>query len=398
MTPTCAVCAGDRSTQTHPCKPPLCKAGPRCQHPPFMCRSCGTPHKATDPNCPMRALMENSVMYRILYGPSTEEPEEPEEWKKPTPTPTNNQSTASSQRTNQDTDTTNYRNNFPRVNRSSSDTPASGTGQTGSGARRRGNGCNSHHRYQTPSKRQYGGPGNPTLNNNQNPKTTSNVQCHIQLLNCAKNKPATLAAFHSFASQPECLFFCLQEPWCGPNKSPPLHPTPPLHPNFNLFTPTPLSPKCATYIRCNKGLSAHTTFTYKDSFISTHISLSEAVKFTLYNFYSPGHPKSLASLRDDFRPSLPCILLGDFNAHHEWWYGQLADSTSKARAFHAHRGFSKIIVDRLEDNNFTLQILRGPDPFPSPKGSPKHSDRSLFLRRNDISIYTYLDNKPRFRV
>jgi hypothetical protein len=177
------------------------------------------------------------------------------------------------------------------------------------------------------------------------------------------------------------------------------HPsTPPLHPNFNLFTPTPLSPKCATYIRCNKGLSAHTTFTYKDSFISTHISLSEAVKFTLYNFYSPGHPKSLASLRDDFRPSLPCILLGDFNAHHEWWYGQLAVSTCKTRAFHAHRRFSKIIVDRLEDNNFTLQILRGPDPFPSPKGPPKHSDRSLFLRRNDISIYTYLDNKPRSRV
>jgi hypothetical protein len=59
-------------------------------------------------------------------------------------------------------------------------------------------------------------------------------------------------------------------------------------------------------------LVARTTFTYKDSFIGTHISLLEAVNFTLYNFYSPGHPKSLASLLDDFGPSLPCILLGDF--------------------------------------------------------------------------------------
>jgi hypothetical protein len=56
-------------------------------------------------------------------------------------------------------------------------------------------GWNSHRCYQTPSKRQYGDPRNPTLNN-QNPKTTINVQCHIQLLNCAKNKPATLAAIH----------------------------------------------------------------------------------------------------------------------------------------------------------------------------------------------------------
>jgi hypothetical protein len=99
--------------------------------------------------------------------------------------------------------------------------------------------------------------------------------------------------------------------------------------------------------------------TYKDSFIGTYISLSEAVKFTLYNFYSPGHPKSLASLLDDFRPSLPCILLGDFNAHHEWWYGQLAVSTRKIRAFHAHRGFSKIIVDLLGDNNSTLHNTPG---------------------------------------
>jgi hypothetical protein len=332
-TPTCAVCAGDHSTQ------------------------------GNRPQLPDESSYRGQSNVQEIIQPLNKRAGGTRGMGKTNPYPTN-KSNASSRRTNQDTDTTNYRTNLPRVNRSSSDTLARITGQTGSGARRRGNGWNSHHCYQTPSKRQYRDTGNPTLNNNQNPKTTSNVQCHIKLLNCPKNKPVTLAAIHSFASQPECFFFCLQEQWCGPNKSPLLHP------DFDLFTPTPLSPKCATYIRCNKGLSAHTTFTYKDSFIGTHISLSEAVKFTFYSFYSPGHPNPWPLL-DDFRPSLPCILLGDFNAYHEWWYRQLAVSTRKTRAFHAHRGFSKIIVDWLEDNNFTLHNTPGVRPTSLAKRTTK---------------------------
>jgi hypothetical protein len=50
----CAVCALPHLTRDHPCTITTCKAGPACQHPPIKCVSCGSPHKATDPNCPTR--------------------------------------------------------------------------------------------------------------------------------------------------------------------------------------------------------------------------------------------------------------------------------------------------------------------------------------------------------
>jgi hypothetical protein len=64
QTPTCAVCSEQHTTQNHPCKIRLCKAGPRCHHLPIMCRSCRTPHKPSDPNCQTRAMMEERAVMR----------------------------------------------------------------------------------------------------------------------------------------------------------------------------------------------------------------------------------------------------------------------------------------------------------------------------------------------
>jgi len=50
----CAVCAEAHETKDHPCTIPACKKGPACTHPPICCANCGTPHKASDPNCPER--------------------------------------------------------------------------------------------------------------------------------------------------------------------------------------------------------------------------------------------------------------------------------------------------------------------------------------------------------
>jgi len=52
--PRCAVCTNPHETKDHPCSLPTCKKGPTCTHPPICCANCGTPHKATDPNCPER--------------------------------------------------------------------------------------------------------------------------------------------------------------------------------------------------------------------------------------------------------------------------------------------------------------------------------------------------------
>jgi hypothetical protein len=52
--PRCAVCAESHETREHPCTLPTCRKGPTCTHPPIRCANCGTPHKASDPNCPER--------------------------------------------------------------------------------------------------------------------------------------------------------------------------------------------------------------------------------------------------------------------------------------------------------------------------------------------------------
>jgi len=48
----CAVCAEVHKTKDHPCTISICKNSPACTHPPICCTNCGTPHKATDRNCP----------------------------------------------------------------------------------------------------------------------------------------------------------------------------------------------------------------------------------------------------------------------------------------------------------------------------------------------------------
>jgi hypothetical protein len=52
--PTCAVCAQQHATRDYFCPISTCCAGGACIHPPFKCASCGTAHKANDPQCPVR--------------------------------------------------------------------------------------------------------------------------------------------------------------------------------------------------------------------------------------------------------------------------------------------------------------------------------------------------------
>jgi hypothetical protein len=79
---------------------------------------------------------------------------------------------------------------------------------------------------------------------------------HIQLLNCAKGKDTTIINIRTFSQQLDCIIFILQEPWLEREGQPPTHP------DFDLYTPTPIKPLCATYIRRGYNIAASTEFTH----------------------------------------------------------------------------------------------------------------------------------------
>jgi hypothetical protein len=83
---------------------------------------------------------------------------------------------------------------------------------------------------------------------------------HVQLLNCAKGKDTTTIDIRSFSQLLDCIIFILQERWLERGGQPPTHP------DFDLYTPTPIEPVCATYIRRWYNITAPTKFTHGRSF------------------------------------------------------------------------------------------------------------------------------------
>jgi len=152
----------------------------------------------------------------------------------------------------------------------------------------------------------------------------------VQLLNCARGQATTISALQDFARKPENLICLLQEPWCD------RHGNPPSLPGFDAFTPSPIKPRCVTYVRRTPGLTATTAFTSQDSFLGTTITTSHDRKtFTLFNFYSPGRAEPLATILPTLKPPNDCILMGDLNAHHPWWQGPLPPTIHISRASQA---------------------------------------------------------------
>jgi len=183
----------------------------------------------------------------------------------------------------------------------------------------------------------------------------------VQLLNCARGQATTISVLQDFAKKPENLICLLQEPWCD------RHGQPPSLPGFNSFTPTPIKPKCVTYVRQIPGLTASTFFTSKDSFLATTITSSwngQTNTFTLFNLYSPGRPEPVAALLPALTLPADCLLMGDLNAHHPWWQGPLPRTTRTSPTSHT-------IANWLEENNFHLQNEPAiPTHHPRNGGSP----------------------------
>jgi ribonuclease HI len=199
----------------------------------------------------------------------------------------------------------------------------------------------------------------------------------VQLLNCARGQATTISVLQDFAKKPENLICLLQEPWCD------RHGNPPSLPGFDIFTPSPIKPRCATYVRHIPSLIATTVFTAQDSFLGTTITSSYNQKtFTLFNFYSPGRAEPLAAILPTLKLPNDCLLMGDLNAHHPWWQGPLPQTSRISRASHT-------IANWLEDNNFHLQNEPAiPTHHPRNGGQPSTIDLCLSRGSTTQSILT----------
>jgi len=188
----------------------------------------------------------------------------------------------------------------------------------------------------------------------------------MQLLNCTRVQATTISALKNFARKPENLICLLQEPWCDRNGNPPSLP------GFDIFTPSPVKPKCVTYVHHTPGLNTTTVFTAQDSFLGTAITSSYNQKtFTLFNFYSLGGAEPLAAILPTLKLPNDCLLMGDFNTHHPWWQEPLSSTARISRG-------SQTIANRLEDNNFHLQNEPSiPTHHPRNGGCPSTIDLCL---------------------
>jgi hypothetical protein len=242
--PICTICAGGHPTSGHPCRHSQCIQGQRYTHQPIKCAVCNNPHKSRDKNCPagvaaverMRRLRDQNI-----FGPD--------------PTQTN---TAQMQ-------TQLYQGSIE----------AHHTQLQHDG----GQLVNSDNEMDF-SDDMLEGPQVPKIKNSI---TTDKQFIQTNLLNCEKNEPTTIFNIQSFASNPECKIFLLQEPWCEANKFPPLHP--------DFDTPsTPIQPKCITCVRRHCGYSATTTFPHESSFLATLITIPNLPPFTLIQHVFTGTP------------------------------------------------------------------------------------------------------------
>jgi endonuclease/exonuclease/phosphatase family metal-dependent hydrolase len=76
--------------------------------------------------------------------------------------------------------------------------------------------------------------------------------------------------------------------------------------------------------------------------------------FVIYNIYSDGsRDRAFAELIKLFDPDPSCILIGDFNCHHPWWYGDIKSTKHNMKTRQVSTN-ANTIVEWLEKQNFKL--------------------------------------------
>jgi hypothetical protein len=197
-----------------------------------------------------------------------------------------------------------------------------------------------------------------------------------RLLNCARNHATTVSTIQNAAKDISVFALLLQEPRCNKNK------LPPEHADFYIHYPTDNEPKCVTYIRRHKDITARLSFSTGSSFLGSSIKIADS-SFTLHNFYSPPKTQALSTLLSTFQPADSSIIMGDLNTHHPWWMGSDATNTDTIRA----SSDSNKLVEWLEHYHYHLLNTPGrPTHFPRNGQHPSTIDLGLIRGPIEASV------------
>ena len=246
-------------------------------------------------------------------------------------------------------------------------------------------------------------------------------KCMALSLNCARGESTTFAVLSFVLQSPQYHILLLQEPWINANKEPP-----PLT-GFDMFLPSPTTPKCVTYIRQSSQLKPTLAFNEANCFLGIRLTptlqtptastttpqpttpppplfpLQEAPHvhqnppntpappFTIYNIYSPGRQEAACHLFQSFKPDRNAIICGDLNSHHRMWYG------SKANRHQKHLSSDAGLAEGLVDNFLRLSLKLRNKPgkythFPRNGSSPSVVDLTFTRGRPEILSWSLGDD------
>ncbi|KAH0611496.1 uncharacterized protein H6S33_010761 [Morchella sextelata] len=133
-------------------------------------------------------------------------------------------------------------------------------------------------------------------------------------LNCARSELITKAVVEEAETDSSIYFLLLQEPWTSAEGYPPESNL------FYIFTASNTNTKCATYVRKHANLKPKHHYTYDNFIVSITVEIQNK-KTQILNIYSPGRSGPFTKIAKTIQTLDNCLVMGDFNCHHQMWYG-----------------------------------------------------------------------------
>ncbi|KAH0603025.1 uncharacterized protein H6S33_008029, partial [Morchella sextelata] len=133
-------------------------------------------------------------------------------------------------------------------------------------------------------------------------------------LNCARSELITKAVVEEAETDSSIYFLLLQEPWTSAEGYSPESNL------FYIFTASNTNSKCAKYVRKHANLKPKHHYTH-DNFIVSITVETQNKKTQILNIYSPGRSGPFAQIAKTIQTLDNCLVMGDFNCHHQMWYG-----------------------------------------------------------------------------
>jgi hypothetical protein len=206
-----------------------------------------------------------------------------------------------------------------------------------------------------------------------------------QQLNCARNELTTKSVVEEAEMDDTILFLLLQESWNNKDGHPPESPL------FYLFTASNKDTKCATYIRKYNNLKPKHHFVHDNFIVSVTVEIQQQ-KTQILNIYSPGRSGPFANISRNITTIQNCLVMGDFNCHHQLWYGHKShEYTNTIRSDKRNATRVKRWMDRQK-----LHLLNEPGEFTHfPRNNNRPTIIDLTLVKGPVLDYEMKWNMDR---